>query len=203
MSPKFRYCGIMSIQLLAQVESPNLLLGIETNLLDVLGRRPDALYGQSLEIFRGPDTDHDQIVSAMKEAGYEKVFNEFEVVLYEPSGQQRTVLISFSPCTRTKGHPVCSILTLNFSREYPRVNEQPMTTAAISENSYVYGKNAATRNIVFDQSIEPWLPEQHSCSRPFLFPNKLHCATTQAAAPNPTLCKTRYARAGSAFQIAA
>ena len=46
-----------SSQLLISVKVPNLILGIETSLLELLGHSPKALYGQSIEIFRGPETD--------------------------------------------------------------------------------------------------------------------------------------------------
>ena len=103
-----------SSQLLISVKVPNLILGIETSLLELLGHSPKALYGQSIEIFRGPETDLVLVVSALQAAGLKQALAEFEVILYERSGQPRVVAASFSPCTRTLGLPVCSILTLNF-----------------------------------------------------------------------------------------
>ena len=118
-------------QIRVGVEVPNVILGVETSLLKLLGHSPKYLYGQSLDIFCGPDTDLNLIVRSLNEAGLKEGFIEIDVVLYELNGRPRKVGISFSPCTRTLGHPVCSILTLSFSESILVHGGCPATTANI------------------------------------------------------------------------
>ena len=121
-----------SSQILISVEYPNLILGIETSLFELLGHSPKALYRQSIEIFRGPETDHVQLMTALQAAGLKQALTEFEVILYERSGQPRVVTASFSPCTRTLGHPICSILTLNFTPNFVETTTMPNAYSNIS-----------------------------------------------------------------------
>ena len=155
--------GTMS-QILVGVEVPNVILGVETSLLKLLGHSPKYLYGQSLDIFCGPDTDLNLIVRSLNQAGLKEGFIEIDVVLYELNGCPRKVRISFSPCTRTLGHPVCSILTLIFSESIQVIGGCPATTANIC-SPLSSPRSTVTQAWFSDQFLNHSFPGNECCTR--------------------------------------
>jgi hypothetical protein len=100
-------------QILVSVQNTNPILAIETSLVDFMGYAPRFLIEQSFKVFTGPQTDCDMIGRAVIEASFSATFTESSTVLYDINGVPRRAMLSFSPCSRAPGRPICCLVTIH------------------------------------------------------------------------------------------